>query len=103
VRMIGGGLPAWLVVPWSPSLVSSFVPSSSISVLRGAKKFLVGSPACGHIRESRASQPVTTVLPVWLPCLSEAFRLRFFCSRNTVGDATCSDWSVSLISRWMSA
>jgi hypothetical protein len=37
--MIGGGLPAWLVAPWSPSFVSAFVPSSSISVLRGAKSF----------------------------------------------------------------
>jgi hypothetical protein len=64
VRMIGGGLPAWLVVPWSPSLVSSFAPSSSISAFKDAKKFLVGSRDCGRIRES---PPVTTVFPVWLP------------------------------------
>jgi hypothetical protein len=74
--MMGGGLPAWFVfLCCSPSSASSFVPSSSISVLRDAKKFLVGSPACGRIPESRAPQPVTTVLLVRLPCLSEGLLL----------------------------
>jgi hypothetical protein len=38
VRMMGGGLPAWFVVPWcSPRLVYSFVPSSFICSQRRKK------------------------------------------------------------------
>jgi hypothetical protein len=101
--MMGGGPAAWFVVHCcSPSLASSsLVPSSSIFVLRGANSFL--RSAYGRIRGSRTLQPFTIVLFVRLPCLSEGLRFRLLCSRNSFGDSTCSDWSVSFISRWMAA
>jgi hypothetical protein len=86
VKIMGGGLPAWFVSPCCPpSLVSSFAHSSSISVLRGAKKFLVGSSACGHIRGSCTLLLITAVLFGTLSCLSEGFRFCLFCSQNSLG------------------
>jgi hypothetical protein len=99
-----GGLPAWFVVPCcSSSLASSLLPSSSISVLRGAEKFPVGSSVCGHIHGSHTLPLITAVLFGRLACFSEGFRFRLFCLWNSLGDSTSSGWSVSFISQWMTA
>jgi hypothetical protein len=100
VKIMGGGLPDWFVVSCC-SL--SMLTSSSVCVLRGAKKFRVSKSTCDRIRGSHTLLLATAVFLGTAGCSTEGFHLRLLCSLNSSAGSSCSGWRESRISLWLAA